>query len=164
MACYSKLYWFGAVLTWGKPCTVQAQIEVPEVFQPVPDVRLDLGNFDSGLTFAVHRYKTFFPCVVGEISPTLIQMSFYTTYTVGESWPMTFTSWSLHGLYQGWKITHDFNMVKLSRCWLCGTFFSLQNITSPTYLISCRHVEKRNTDEVMAFYCCGSKIEGVEDF
>ena len=37
-------------------------------------------------------------------------------------------------------------------------------IISPTHLISCPHVVKRNIDKVIKFYCCGSKMEEVKNF
>ena len=43
------------------------------------------------LTFTIHRYKTFFPHIVGEDSLILLKTKVYTVYTVGKNSHMTFT-------------------------------------------------------------------------
>ena len=42
-----------------------------------------------------------------------------------ENSPMTFAEWNFHGVHCGRKFTHDFKIVKLSLCWLCGNFSKL---------------------------------------
>ena len=47
--------------------------------------------------------------------PILLRRNFYTTRTVGEHSPVTFTQWNIRGVHRGWKFAHDFNFVIFSR-------------------------------------------------
>ena len=113
-------------------------IGVSGVCGVVPSCSYDISQ--TLLTFAIGRYKTFFPYTEGENSPILFMRDFYITYS-------------------GWKLTHDLNTVKPSQCHLCSKFSKL--LFHQHILISCQHVEKRNIDK---FYCCSPKNEGVMNF
>ena len=80
---------------------------------------------------------------MGEKSPVLLKRNIYTTYSVAENSPLTFTQWNFYVLTL-WKF--------------------LKNTFSLTYVISCLHMEKRNVDKVMKLYYTSSKMERVMNF
>ena len=53
-----------------------------------------------------------------KLHPWLLHRETFMAHTVGETSPMTFTSWNFHGAHCGWNFTHDFYIVKLSWCTL----------------------------------------------